>query len=124
MFWKPLVLSRLLSTESMSLWRPLGAIRDPSLPKLDNLRRAQRAGLAVPEPTLWAVAEELEHQCEKAAFLLDGQIGVPCIVRSVSPTEDTPESSNAGRFQSVAVRHPKALADALQRVAKQLAGKE
>ena len=40
----------------MTGWQPLARFRDPAVPKLDNLRVAERRGLAVPSPTYWARA--------------------------------------------------------------------
>jgi phosphohistidine swiveling domain-containing protein len=97
-------------------WRELSEFRDRSIPKLYNLLRARRAGLVVPSPTLWATAEDLERDGPRAALALHGRIGVPCIVRSGSPTEDTAATSNAGRFLSLPVHAPGALPGALARV--------
>ena len=47
-------------------------------------------------------------------------VSVPCIVRSVSPTEDTRTSSQAGRFLSVVVSSRSELNDALTRVIESL----
>src|SRR5437016_730137 len=84
-------------------WRTLDEFRDPAVPKLHNLRLAGRAGLLVP-PTAWALAADL------AARPADGLPGSlpdgPCIVRSGAPSEDTPSSSNAGRFLSVLAVRP------------------
>ena len=40
-------------------WLPLHACRDRAIPKLHNLRRAQAAGLRVPD-TAWAPATTLQ----------------------------------------------------------------
>jgi pyruvate,water dikinase len=81
-------------------WRPLDRFRDPAIPKLFGLRRASRAGFAVP-PSWWCPAAELRAAAtiDRPAALGDG----PLIVRSGSPTEDTRATSNAGQFLSVAV---------------------
>jgi rifampicin phosphotransferase len=82
-------------------WKPLRRFRDPSIPKLDNLRRAKAAGIRVPT-TVWIRAAE-----SASAGALPPEIaGGPFILRSGSPTEDTRETSNAGQLLSVAVREP------------------
>ena len=70
-------------------WRELARFRDASVPKLDNLRRAEAAGLRVPE-TRWTWAAEADAGVRRPPRGVD----VPCIVRSGSPTEDTNETSN------------------------------
>jgi hypothetical protein len=90
-------------------WKPLDRFDDPSIPKLHNLRRADRAGFAVPT-TVWALARDLEAGPPEAP------LGFPCIVRSGSPTEDTQTTSNAGQLLSVAVPEPDEFADAVRRV--------
>lgn len=92
-------------------WRKLARFRDPSVPKLDNLRRAAAAGLRVPE-TWWMPASE----AEKGASIPAALAGRPLIVRSGSPTEDTHATSNAGQLLSLAVRDPAGFPDALARV--------
>jgi rifampicin phosphotransferase len=92
-------------------WRKLERFRDPSIPKLDNLRRAAAAGLRVPE-TWWMPASE----AEKGASIPDALAGRPLILRSGSPTEDTHATSNAGQLLSLAVRDPAGFGDALARV--------
>jgi rifampicin phosphotransferase len=92
-------------------WRKLERFRDPSFPKLHNLRRAAEAGLRVPE-TWWMPASE----AEKGAFIPAALAGRPVIVRSGSPTEDTHATSNAGQLLSLAVRDPSGFPDALARV--------
>ncbi|HMB05216.1 MAG TPA: PEP-utilizing enzyme [Isosphaeraceae bacterium] len=94
-------------------WKVLGAFRDPTIPKLDNLRLAARAGLAVPA-TAWAWAAELE--AKPPDRLPDAIPGFPCIIRSGSPTEDTCVTSNAGQLVSVVVHKPEAFAEALAHV--------
>jgi rifampicin phosphotransferase len=91
-------------------WQPLAWFRDPSVPKLDNLRRAAAAGLRVPE-TWWLPAAEAERP-DAGLPPLDG----PVIVRSGSPTEDTQATSNAGQLLSVTVREPGAFGQSLARV--------
>lgn len=92
-------------------WRPLEKFRDPSVPKLDNLRRAAAAGLRVPE-TWWLPAAEAESETASPPSLA----GRPVIVRSGSPTEDTQATSNAGQLLSLAVREPAGFREALARV--------
>ncbi|HEX6902772.1 MAG TPA: PEP-utilizing enzyme [Thermoanaerobaculia bacterium] len=92
-------------------WRKLARFRDPSVPKLDNLRRAAAAGLRVPE-TWWMPASE----AEKGAPIPAALAGRPLIVRSGSPTEDTHATSNAGQLLSLAVRDSAGFPDALARV--------
>src|SRR4051812_16988022 len=99
--------------------RPLAEFRDPTLPKLDNLRRAARAGLLVPEPTYWAYAADLEDG-RMPDFPLIELVGLPCVVRSVSPTEDTRRGSCAGQFLSVVVKHARDLPGSLARVVSSL----
>ncbi len=90
-------------------WRTLARFRDPSVPKLDNLRRAAEAGLRVPE-TWWMPADEAERL--NAGAPLSG----PLIIRSGSPTEDTQTTSNAGQLLSLAVRELAAFDESLARV--------
>src|SRR5262249_5312585 len=101
-------------------WRPLSALCDPTLPKLDNLRRARCAGILVPEPTLWAYAADVERGSSTDLSEICRRTGMPCIVRSISPTEDTARSSQAGRFVSRVVCRMDAMADALARVVASL----
>ncbi len=103
-------------TTEFSPWRPLAALRDRSLPKLDNLRRAAQAGLPVPEPTMWAFAHDLDPQRDLHLPALVNHVGLPCIVRSISPTEDTAQSSQAGQFLSVVVNNAQALPHAVAQV--------
>jgi hypothetical protein len=107
-------------TTELSPWRPLRAFCDRSLPKLDNLRRAAQAGLPIPEPTMWAFAHDLEPQRDLRVPALMKHVGLPCIVRSISPTEDTAQSSQAGRFLSVVVNDAQALPDAVAQVSSSL----
>ncbi|HEX3529885.1 MAG TPA: PEP-utilizing enzyme [Thermoanaerobaculia bacterium] len=95
-------------------WRPLKQFRDPSVPKLDNLRRARAAGLRVPE-TWWLPAADAALDPERRAPP-PSLAGGPVIVRSGSPTEDTFATSNAGQLLSLPVRDPAAFGDALARV--------
>ena len=92
-------------------WRPLARFRDPSVPKLDNLRRAAAAGLRVPE-TWWLPASE----AAKAPASPLPLAAEPVIVRSGSPTEDTQATSNAGQLLSLAVRAPDELGESVARV--------
>ncbi len=92
-------------------WLPLDSFRDPSVPKLDNLRRAAAAGLRVP-PTWWAPAALLAEPPGPPAELGPA----PWIVRSGSPTEDTRITSNAGQLLSLPVRTAADFGDALRRV--------
>jgi hypothetical protein len=98
-----------------SPWRPLAELRDRTLPKLDNLKRAARAGISVPEPIIWAYAADFESSRAPdpgPTELLD----MPCIVRSISPTEDTKQGSQAGRFLSLVVNCPSDFPGAVARV--------
>jgi rifampicin phosphotransferase len=92
-------------------WRPLTRFKDPSVPKLDNLRRAAAAGLRIPE-TWWLPASE----AAKATAPPTSLATEPVIVRSGSPTEDTQATSNAGQLLSLAVRAPDEFAECLARV--------
>src|SRR5690349_8164095 len=82
-------------------WQELTRFRDPSVPKLNNLRRAAAAGLRVP-PTWWVLGRQVDGPSSPPSPLS----GYACIVRSGAPTEDTTETSNAGQLLSVAVRDP------------------
>ncbi|HEY2738621.1 MAG TPA: hypothetical protein VGK45_09455, partial [Thermoanaerobaculia bacterium] len=95
-------------------WFPLKRFRDPSVPKLDNLRRARARGLRVPE-TWWLPAADAALDPERMAPP-PSLAGRPVIVRSGSPTEDTFATSNAGQLLSLPVRDPAAFGDALARV--------
>ena len=91
-------------------WQPLKRFRDPSVPKLNNLRRAAAAGLRVP-PTWWL----------PAATVLPAppprELGpAPWIIRSGSPTEDTRTTSNAGQLLSRPVRNAGQFATVLRQV--------
>ncbi len=98
-------------------WQPLKRFRDPSVPKLDNLRRAAAAGLRVP-PTWWAPAAGLANTTPPGP---PAELGPgPWIIRSGSPTEDTRTTSNAGQLLSLPVREPGAFAAALRRVVEAL----
>jgi phosphohistidine swiveling domain-containing protein len=90
-------------------WRPLARFDDPSIPKLDNLRRAAAAGLRVPE-TWWLYA------ADPVAEPPSSLAGWPLILRSGSPTEDTRTTSNAGQLLSLAVTDPAAFQESLARV--------
>src|SRR4051812_27283121 len=98
-----------------SPWRPLDASRDRSLPKLDNLRAAARAGLEVP-PTVWAPAASAPADPPDPAAVP----GPPWIVRSGSPTEDTNATSNAGQFLSEVVARAEEFPGAVARVVASL----
>lgn len=93
-------------------WRPLARFDDPSIPKLDNLRRAAAAGLRVPE-TWWLYASGLAGRTVEPPPSLAGQ---PLILRSGSPTEDTQATSNAGQLLSLAVTDSAAFPESLARV--------
>src|ERR1700736_3975611 len=99
-------------------WQPLKQFRDPSVPKLHNLRRAADAGLRGP-PTCWGAAALLA-----SATPLPGppaELGpAPWIVRSGSPTEDTRLTSNAGQLLSLPVRAAADFGAALRRVVEAL----
>jgi rifampicin phosphotransferase len=92
-------------------WKSLRRFRDPSVPKLDNLRRALSAGLRVP-PTVWVRAADAAG----AGALPPGIARGPFILRSGSPTEDTHETSNAGQLLSLVVREPGGLERSLEEV--------
>jgi rifampicin phosphotransferase len=81
-------------------WQPLKTFDDPSVPKLDNLRRAARVGLRVP-PTWW-----LPGAITKSVSPPQGGTAWPLIVRSGSPTEDQHATSNAGQFVSLIAETP------------------
>ena len=91
-------------------WTALDRFDDPSVPKLHNLKRANRAGFEVPT-TVWAWATELE-----AITPADPPFDTPCIVRSGSPTEDTRTTSNAGQLLSLVVQESDRFAEAVRRV--------
>lgn len=91
-------------------WQPLARFDDPTIPKLDNLRRAAAAGLRVPE-TWWIRATD------RPAGPPPSLAGRPLILRSGSPAEDTHVTSNAGQLLSLAVTDPADFAEALSRVA-------
>ncbi|HSF43893.1 MAG TPA: PEP-utilizing enzyme [Thermoanaerobaculia bacterium] len=99
-------------------WQPLARFDDPSIPKLDNLRRAAAAGLRVPE-TWWLQAAGLAEGGVEPPPSLAGR---PLIVRSGSPTEDTHVTSNAGQLLSLAVTDPADFAESLARVVAALPG--
>lgn len=80
-------------------WKPLRRFRDPSVPKLDNLRRAETAGIRVPV-TFWIHATEGASAGAPPPELAQ----TPVILRSGSPTEDTHHTSNAGQLLSLPVR--------------------
>ena len=100
-------------------WRLLADCRDPRLPKLHNLGLAARAGIAVPS-TYWIDADSLDGAGPLEFPALAG-LTLPCIVRSASPSEDTADSSNAGRFLSVVVRRRSDFPRAVRRVLSSLA---
>jgi phosphohistidine swiveling domain-containing protein len=101
---------------SFMRWRGVAEFGDSSVPKLANLRRARDCGLAVPEPTLWAPADELERATELTFTELTGVMPLPCVARSGSPTEDTAEMSGAGRFVSLEVDRPNRFEAAIREV--------
>ena len=97
-------------------WQPLKQFRDPSVPKLNNLRRAAAAGLRVP-PTWWAPAAE----ALAADLPAPPELGpAPWIVRSGSPTEDTRLTSNAGQLLSLPVYEGAQFGAAVRRVVEAL----
>ncbi|HEU4452537.1 MAG TPA: hypothetical protein VFR81_05725, partial [Longimicrobium sp.] len=102
-------------------WKPLRRFRDPSIPKLDNLRRARAAGIRVPA-TSWIRAAEAASAGALPPEIARG----PFILRSGSPTEDTRETSNAGQLLSLAVREPggfeRSLAEVVAALPKDEAG--
>jgi phosphohistidine swiveling domain-containing protein len=97
-------------------WRDLSEFRDPTIPKLANLNRARRKGLVVPSPTLWALAGDLERVDPRRLSDVVERVGLPCILRSGAPTEDTDATSNAGQLMSLVVRAPEAFPEAVARV--------
>lgn len=98
----------------VSAWHPLAACRDAGIPKVFNLRRAEKAGLRIPA-TYWAPGEGLEPRDAREFPDLDG-LTLPCIVRSASRSEDTRITSNAGQFASVVVRDARAFPRAVGEV--------
>jgi pyruvate,water dikinase len=98
-------------------WQPLDQFRDPTIPKLNNLRRTAAAGLTVPQ-TVWSWADALGG--EASSQVPDVPLPAPCIIRSASPTEDTTVTSNAGQLLSLVVAAPGEFADALARVVSAL----
>lgn len=96
-------------------WSPLARFRDRGVPKLWNLRRAERKGIRVP-PTWWMAAGAARGT--GAAAEPEAALGpAPWIVRSAAASEDGPRGSNAGRFLSLPVRDRAAFAEALGDVA-------
>src|SRR5262245_39849014 len=93
-------------------WLPLRRFRDPAVPKLDNLRRAEAAGLRVP-PTWWRAAADLDGSAPPA---LPPNVRAPFILRSGSPTEDARATSNAGQLVSRIVAAPAEYGPALAEV--------
>ena len=102
---------------------PAGRTAGSLSPKLDNLRRAAGTGFPVPEPTYWAYAADLQREPD-ACRALTAPVGLPCIVRSVSPTEDTAEGSRAGQFLSLVVQDARDFPDAVARVIASLPVRE
>ena len=101
----------------MAAWQPLVAFHDVTVPKLHNLRRAQQAGLRVPE-TWWVRASDIGLQ-DIDALPVPPLVNT-LIVRSGSPTEDTLATSNAGQLLSIKVAGDISFADAVWRVAAAL----
>ncbi len=101
-----------------SLWQSLAVVKCGLPAKILHLKRARRSGLAIPEPTYWAWAAELEKRPPPVG-LPDG-FPLPCIVRSAAPNEDTDATSNAGRFHSEKVERPDEAADVFRRVLESL----
>jgi pyruvate,water dikinase len=95
----------------MQRWRPLSWFYDAAVPKLDNLRRAAAAGLRVP-PTCWLPVADAPN-----AAWPEGFGNGPLIVRSGSPTEDSPTTSHAGQFLSLIAPARADFAEAVRRVA-------
>ena len=85
-------------------WKPLSRLRDRTIPKLYNLRRAARAGLRVPT-TWWMRAADAAPGSPDTPSTMDPPPGstAPWIVRSASPTEDTDSGTAAGQFVTCAV---------------------
>src|ERR1044072_5520515 len=102
-------------------WKPLNQFRDASVPKLDNLRRAEAAGIRGPL-TYWIHAREVTQ----AGSLPKSLVEEPFILRSGSPTEDTHHTSNAGQLLSLVVREPslfeRSLADVIAALPKAAEG--
>ncbi len=97
-------------------WHELERFRDASVAKLDNLRRAARAGVRVPR-THWTLARDVPA----AGSLPPPAPGAtPWMVRSASPEEDGVEGSAAGRFHSERVPAGADLGDAVRRVVASL----
>jgi pyruvate,water dikinase len=98
-------------------WQPLKGFREPSVPKLNNLRRAAAAGLRVPA-TWWLPASVLErlHGIRPPAGIGNG----PCIIRSGSPTEDQRTTSNAGQLLSLVVQQSSEFSESARRVVEAL----
>lgn len=89
-------------------WRRLSRFRNPAAPKLDNLRRAEAAGLRVP-PTVWRYAVDSKN-------LPAPPFAFPIILRSASPTEDGRTTSNAGQLLSLVVNQAGSFGDSLAQV--------
>jgi pyruvate,water dikinase len=93
-----------------AFWQPLAQFRDSSVPKLFNLRTAERAGIAIPQT--WWIAASIPEPPERPPDLRD----VPMILRSGSPDEDTASTSKAGQFLSLPVAPGEDFAAAFRRV--------
>ncbi len=93
-----------------SAWQPLVSFDDSSLPKLNNLRRAQAAGLRVP-PTWWVFAAEIALVLNAPPPFSLAQY--PLLVRCASPTAEIGTSSHSGRLLSVTSAEPAQCATAL-----------
>lgn len=96
-------------------WRPLRSFRDARIGKLHRLGRAAHRGLEVPE-TVWAELDGVPAEVPVPP------VGVPCIVRSASPDEDTDGSTAAGRFASVVAASRDELAAAVREVLESMGG--
>jgi rifampicin phosphotransferase len=95
-------------------WLPLSRFRDPTVPKLDNLRRAATAGVRVPT-TWWLPAATAGQESAPPLGLSE-----PLILRSGSPTEDTRVTSNAGQLVSLPVKNRQDFTVNLARVVEAL----
>lgn len=100
-----------------SAWQPLVAFDDPTLPKLNNLRRAQAAGLRVP-PTWWVSADEIALVLNAPPPFSLAQY--PLLVRFASRFEDTLAASDGGPSHSVIAAEPALCSEALLQIVNAL----